>query len=251
MVTVGFSAQVNAQMGISTVQETITVTGAEPDRRHQGNRDQADVHQRAAAEHSVGARPVGHPPADGRHRDGPREHRRQHVRSAVQLRVARRQPVQQQVVARRHRHHRHGRDRRVADLLRLRRVRGNDDQHRRRRRDAADRRRRHQPRDQERHRQLQGSSRFYATDEKFESQNITDAQRNQGATSGNPIQNIKDYGFEDRRPAQEGQGVDLGHLRQAAHRHRRPGLLPADRGLPGLQEPTRWRSRAIDDVNNV
>src|SRR3982751_5786357 len=29
-VTVGFSAQINAQMGISTVQETITVTGESP-----------------------------------------------------------------------------------------------------------------------------------------------------------------------------------------------------------------------------
>ena len=101
--------------------------GPEPDRRHQGNRHEADVHQRAAAEHPVGPRPVGHPPADGRHRHGPREHRRQHVGPAVQLRVARRQPDQQQVVARRRRHHRHGGHRRVAELLRLRRVRGNDD----------------------------------------------------------------------------------------------------------------------------
>src|SRR5262245_42332551 len=30
MVTVGFSAQVNAQLGVSTVQETITVTGESP-----------------------------------------------------------------------------------------------------------------------------------------------------------------------------------------------------------------------------
>src|SRR5207249_8296047 len=30
IVTVGFSAQINAQMGISTVQETITVTGESP-----------------------------------------------------------------------------------------------------------------------------------------------------------------------------------------------------------------------------
>ena len=62
----------------------------EPDRRHEADRHEADLHDRDAAEHSVGARPVGHPAADGRHRDGPREHRRQHVGPAVQLRVARR-----------------------------------------------------------------------------------------------------------------------------------------------------------------
>jgi hypothetical protein len=52
---------------------------------------------------------------------------------------------------------------------------------------------------------FKGSSRFYATDKKFESQNITDAQRNQGASSGNPIQNIKDYGVEAGGPIKTGK----------------------------------------------
>ena len=52
---------------------------------------------------------------------------------------------------------------------------------------------------------FQGSSRFYDTDDKFESQNITDAQRAQGATSGNPIQNIKDYGVEVGGPIKKGK----------------------------------------------
>src|SRR5256886_378153 len=43
---------------------------------------------------------------------------------------------------------------------------------------------------------FKGSSRFYVTDQKQEANNITDALRAQGASSGNPIQNIKDYGFE-------------------------------------------------------
>src|SRR6476620_9508288 len=51
---------------------------------------------------------------------------------------------------------------------------------------------------------FKGSSRFYATDKSLESQNITDAQRNQGASSGNPIQNIKDYGIEVGGPIQKG-----------------------------------------------
>ncbi|HEY3161306.1 MAG TPA: hypothetical protein VGJ78_20210, partial [Vicinamibacterales bacterium] len=52
---------------------------------------------------------------------------------------------------------------------------------------------------------FKGSSRFYVTDEKYESQNITDAQRNQGASSGNPIQNIKDYGVEVGGPIKKGK----------------------------------------------
>jgi hypothetical protein len=52
---------------------------------------------------------------------------------------------------------------------------------------------------------FKGSSRFYATDKKLESQNITDAQRLQGASSGNPIQNIKDYGIEAGGPLKKGK----------------------------------------------
>jgi hypothetical protein len=55
-VTVGFSAQVSVQLGISTVQETITVTGESPTSIKR-SRDEADLHQRAAAEHPVGPRP--------------------------------------------------------------------------------------------------------------------------------------------------------------------------------------------------
>jgi hypothetical protein len=52
---------------------------------------------------------------------------------------------------------------------------------------------------------FKGSSRFYATDKKLEAQNITDAQRLQGASSGNPIQNIKDYGIEAGGPLKKGR----------------------------------------------
>jgi len=52
---------------------------------------------------------------------------------------------------------------------------------------------------------LRGSSRFYATDYKAESNNIDDALRKQGATSGNPIQNIKDYGVEIGGPIKRGK----------------------------------------------
>ena len=50
-----------------------------------------------------------------------------------------------------------------------------------------------------------GQGRYYVTDDRFESQNITDAQRVAGASSGNPIQNIQDYGFQLGGPIKKGK----------------------------------------------
>jgi hypothetical protein len=52
---------------------------------------------------------------------------------------------------------------------------------------------------------LRGSGRFYLTDDKFEAQNVTDELRAQGAGSGNPVQNVKDYGFEVGGPIKKGR----------------------------------------------
>src|SRR5437764_852546 len=52
---------------------------------------------------------------------------------------------------------------------------------------------------------FRGSSRYYATDDKLESNNVDDALRRQGATSGNPIQNIQDYGVEAGGPLKRGK----------------------------------------------
>jgi hypothetical protein len=43
---------------------------------------------------------------------------------------------------------------------------------------------------------LRGSGRLFVTDERFQADNSTDELRAQGAGSGNPIQNIRDYGAE-------------------------------------------------------
>ena len=43
---------------------------------------------------------------------------------------------------------------------------------------------------------FRGSGRVYNTNERFQGDNVTDELRAQGAGSGNPIQNINDYGFE-------------------------------------------------------
>jgi hypothetical protein len=52
---------------------------------------------------------------------------------------------------------------------------------------------------------LKGSARYYLTPERFESNNVTDAIRRLGASSGNPIQNIKDYGVEIGGPIRRGR----------------------------------------------
>lgn len=47
---------------------------------------------------------------------------------------------------------------------------------------------------------LRGSGRLFVTDQRFQANNSTPALRAQGAGSGNPIQNIKDYGAEAGGP---------------------------------------------------
>ena len=75
---------------------------------------------------------------------------------------------------------------------------------------------------------FRGSSRYYVTDENFESQNISDDLRKQGATSGNPIQNIKDYGVEAGGPIKRGRAWVWGSF----------GKQYVDVGVLGFYQPT-------------
>ena len=52
---------------------------------------------------------------------------------------------------------------------------------------------------------LRGSGRVYVTDDKLEDDNITTELKEQGAGSGAPIQNIKDYGVEIGGPIRKGR----------------------------------------------
>ena len=52
---------------------------------------------------------------------------------------------------------------------------------------------------------LRGSGRYYVTDEALQSNNVTDEMRKNGVNTGNPIQNIKDYGFEVGGPLKKGR----------------------------------------------
>ena len=75
---------------------------------------------------------------------------------------------------------------------------------------------------------FKGSSRFYVTDDSAESNNITDALRAQGATSGNPIQNIKDYGVEMGGPLKKGKAWIWGSF----------GKQTVDVGVINFYQPT-------------
>lgn len=69
---------------------------------------------------------------------------------------------------------------------------------------------------------FKGSARYYFTDEQFQSDNVDDELRAQGAGSGNPIQRILDYGIEGGGPILKGrawfwgsygkQDIDVGIL---------------------------------------
>ena len=52
---------------------------------------------------------------------------------------------------------------------------------------------------------FKGSARIYITDDKFQSNNVTDEMRKNGVNTGNPIQNIQDYGFEVGGPLVKGR----------------------------------------------
>ncbi|HYT69550.1 MAG TPA: carboxypeptidase regulatory-like domain-containing protein [Vicinamibacterales bacterium] len=73
-----------------------------------------------------------------------------------------------------------------------------------------------------------GSGRVYNTNDKFESQNITDAQRGLGATSGNPIQNINDFGTEMGGPIKRGKAWAWGSY----------GKQDVKVGVIGFYQPT-------------
>jgi hypothetical protein len=52
---------------------------------------------------------------------------------------------------------------------------------------------------------FRGTGRFYLTDDKFQADNVDDELKAQRAGSGAPIQNIKDYGFEVGGPIKRGR----------------------------------------------
>jgi hypothetical protein len=75
---------------------------------------------------------------------------------------------------------------------------------------------------------FRAQGRYYVTDDKVESQNVTDAQRTQGASSGQPIQNIKDMGIQLGGPIVKGRAWIFGAV----------GKQLVDVGVLGFYQPT-------------
>lgn len=59
---------------------------------------------------------------------------------------------------------------------------------------------------------FRGSARGFLTDKRLEANNVSDGLRRQGASSGSPILNIKDYGFEVGGPIKKGRAWFWGGL---------------------------------------
>ena len=59
---------------------------------------------------------------------------------------------------------------------------------------------------------FKGSARGYFTDQKFQANNVSDDLRRRGTSSGSPILNIKDYGFEVGGPIKKGRAWFWGGL---------------------------------------
>jgi hypothetical protein len=75
---------------------------------------------------------------------------------------------------------------------------------------------------------FRGTARLYDTNHRVESNNITTALRQQGATSGNPIQDIQDYGVEAGGPLKKGRAWVWGSF----------GKQDIKVGVVGFYQPT-------------
>ena len=122
--------------------------------RHQGDRHVDQLHLRRADQDSDLARSVRADALGAGRARRSRQHRRQRDRPAVQLRVEGHAAAGRGVDDGRDQHHRHGGDRRVAQLLQLRQLRGDPGLDRRPGHQAADRRHGAEPRRQARHQRV-------------------------------------------------------------------------------------------------
>ncbi len=140
---------------------------------------------------------MGHPADHPRRADGPRERRRQRERPAEQLLRARLAGRPERVEHRRRHDHGHERARRLADVLRLRLVRGDaclDGRQRRHRRGA---RRAAEPRDEAREPTTSTDPRGSSSPTGTGSGTTSPRRRSTRAcTGGNRVNEVQDYGVE-------------------------------------------------------
>jgi hypothetical protein len=96
---------------------------------------------------------------------------------------------------------------------------------------------------------FKGSSRFYRTNERFESNNLDDTLRDQGATSGNPIQDIKDYGIEAGGPLRKGRAWIWGSFGKQNIGVGVLGFYKPEAACQALKTGSVARAASIDTIN--
>ena len=117
VVAVGASVELPVALKIAQVAETITVSGESPVDRHQGHRHATNFTADELTKIPTSRDPFALMRSGARRARRSRQHRRQRDRPAVQLRLEGHAPAGCELDDGRHRHHRHGGDRRVADAI--------------------------------------------------------------------------------------------------------------------------------------
>src|SRR5262245_45723366 len=96
---------------------------------------------------------------------------------------------------------------------------------------------------------FKGSSRFYVTDDSMESNNLDNTLRAQGASSGNPIQNIQDYGIEAGGPLKKGRAWIWGSYGKQNIKVGVLGFYQPTDFCQSLKNTTVALAQSIDDIN--
>jgi hypothetical protein len=96
---------------------------------------------------------------------------------------------------------------------------------------------------------FRGSSRYYVTDDSMESNNLDDTLRRQGASSGNPIQNIQDYGLEAGGPLKKGRAWVWGSYGKQNIKVGVLGFYQPTDFCQSLKNTTVALAQSIDDIN--
>jgi hypothetical protein len=82
---------------------------------------------------------------------------------------------------------------------------------------------------------FKGSGRLYITDEEFQADNLTDEVKLGGVGGGAPIQNIKDYGFEIGGPIKKGRAWYWGSYGKQDIKAGIPGFFLPDANCQGMK----------------
>jgi hypothetical protein len=96
---------------------------------------------------------------------------------------------------------------------------------------------------------FKGSGRVYNTNDGTEANNITQDQRLQGATSGNPIQNINDYGIEAGGPIKKGRAWIWGSYGKQNIKAGVLGFYKPDASCQAYKDPATALAANIKDIN--